>query len=513
LAKSLHGSHMGDRMKLQHNIDETTEKAFAARRAIGALLRKLIKGISHPYSAFILFCFLMFGLFNMVSMQAGDDQFYAGMHLNYGFLEFITLRYQTWSGRIFCDALSYYFIGPAQFLWKWICAGSITISALLIYKFVILGREMGGSEKRAFAYLSCFSEMLISSTILNSSVFWITGALGYLVPFTFGLVAFVPFFYALKKVDYSPGRWTFLFVVPAILTALGGEQISLCFLSFSLLILIFRLAQKRRVPPVLWFIFIASFIFEIISLTAPGNSKRFINETATWFPAFQQIVGFKKIPLSLHFLFNTILNQWYLLIFLLLIITAVLLLKNRPSGFSRIIVNISFFLAFLLGLRFIQPLDTDISQESLIYFNRLFEFNYLTKASLFVQGNFVSYAVWSIAIVIIPLSLLLIFKKTAHSFFYIAIYLAAMASITLMIFSPTLYASGGRTSFPSNMLLILLILFLLRHADLVKGFALPIMMVALMRLFMYYSSWSIAGYQLTYGVLNTQGLPFLVLGY
>ena len=344
-----------------HNmINETTEKLIKVRSGRRDLFEKLIRGIGHPSIAFILFFFIMLGLFSMVTMQAGDDKIYAGMRLKYNFLGFLTMVYRTWSGRLFPHALLYYFTGPALFLWKWFCALCFTISALIMYWFVIIDKKVAGTERTVFAYLSCFSVFLINSNILNPSVFWITGSLSYLVPFTFSLIAFVPFFYALKNTNYFPNRMVFLYIIPAILTALGDEQISLCFISFSLLVLIFLLANKKKIPVVLWTIFISSLIFQIISLTSPGNTNRINSEISSWFPAFHQISIYQRISLSAHFLFNTIINQWYLFIFLLLIITAILLLKNKPSGFSRIVLIISLILAFLMGLRFIQPLDTDI---------------------------------------------------------------------------------------------------------------------------------------------------------
>lgn len=495
-----------------HNIIETLNEDIIAKRENRTFLYKLQGVIYNPSIVFIIFFIIMLGLFSKVTMQVGDDQFFAAMHLKYSLPEYLVMRYQTWSGRFLCDTLLYYFTGTAQFLWKWLCAVSITITAFIIYRFVIFARKMGEIEKTVFAYLSCFSVALISSTILDTSAFWITGALVYLVPFTLSLIAFVPFFYTLQNKDYFPKKMAFLYLIPAILTAVSDEQISLCFTSFSLLILIFLLTKKRRVPAVLWTIFISSLILQIISFTAPGNTNRMNAEINYWFPTFRQIGIYSRISLYLHFLLNTIINQWYLLLLLLWLITAILLLKNNSSGISRILAYISFFFAFLMGLRFIHPLDSDISQVFSNYYNKLFEFHYLTRSSLFLPSYFIPYMIWSTAILIIPISLFLIFKKTNYSLFYICIYLAAMASITIMTISPTIYASAGRTSFPSNMLLIFLILLLLRHDGLVKDFALPIMIIAMLKLLMFYSSWFIDGYQLSYGVLNTREIPFVVLG-
>jgi hypothetical protein len=502
---------------INHNISETPNDSIIKKRKIfgetlEVFISKMQRIISNPSVAFIVFFILMFGLFNMVSLKAGDDQAYAKSYLTFSLPEFLTMRYHTWTGRFFCETLLYYFTGPIQFLWKWLCASGITISAFVIYRFVIFAKNMGEKEKILFAYLSCFSVMLINSNNLVPSVFWTTGALNFVVPFTFSLIAFIPFFNVLKNQDFHPRNAAFLYMIPAMLTAVGNEQISLCFISFSMFVLIFLLAKKRKVPAVLWSIFISALVLQIISITAPGNIVRLHTEIGLYFPTYNQISIFRRISLSLHFLLNTIINQWYLLLFFVWLISAKLLLKKNASGISRILASISLFFAILIGLRFILTIDTGISEEFNIQYSKLFEFHYLTRSTLFLPENFIPYAVWTIAIIIIPLSIILIFKKSDYSLFYICIFLEVMASITLVTFTPSLYVSSGRTSFTSNMLLIILILFLLRHDSLLKDFALPIMVITLLKLLMFYSSWFIGGYQLFFGVIDTREIPFLVFG-
>ena len=468
--------------------------------------------LKSPPVAFILFFIIMVGLFSLVTAQEGDDLSLGAAHLQYSLPGFLADRYYTWSGRFLNETLCYYFNGQAQYFWKWLCAVSITTSAVLIYRFVTYGRKLDEMEKVLFAYLSCFSVMLINSSVLSSSVFWMTGALNYLVPFSMSLIAFVPFFDALQNADYQPSKLTFLFLAPAVLTVIGVEQSSLCFTTFSLLVLIFLVIKKRKVPAVLVTIFIFSVIFQIFSLTVPGNAVRYAEGITTWFPAFHQISTFDRLAVSLHFLFNTIINQWFLLLLLLWLATAVLLTRTKSTWLSRLVAYLCFSFAFLVGLRFILNLDPGVSKNFGLLYNKLFEFRFVTKQFLFAPKFFIPYAVWGLAILIIPIAIFLIFDKTKYSFFYTSIYLAALASIFLMVLSPTLYASAGRTSFPPNMLLILLFLLLLRHNGLVRDFAVPILIIVALKIIMIYSNWLIDGYQLDYGVLNTQGIPFAVLG-
>lgn len=483
-----------------------------AQNKIRTIFSTVFRALHHPAVAFILFFIIMLVFFGWVTVQEGDDVTFSAMHLKYTLPEYLTMRYQTWSGRFSVETLFYYFTGPLLFLWKWLCALSITVSAFLIYHFVTFARKMEQGEKLLFAYLSCLIIGLMSSANLIPSVFWITGALNYLVPFTVGLIAFIPFFHSLKDEAYSPKGFSLLYLIPAVLTVTGAEQISLVFTCFSLIVLVYLLVKKRKISRVLWGIFIVSLIFQVISLTAPGNAVRFSSEINTWFPAYSEIPLLSKIILSLNFLLNTMINQWYYLLPFLWLITGTLLLKNHPSKVAKVIAYISYFYAILMGLRFIAPLDSFISQAFLENFNNLFHFHYLARDTFFRPDYFVPYLVWIPAILLIPISIYLIFKKTNYSLFYVLIYLAAMASIILITFSPTIYASGGRTSYVPEMLLALLILLLLRHEGISKDFALPMILIALFQLMMLYSSWLVGGYKLNYGVLNYQEIPFMVIG-
>ena len=189
--------------------------------------RILISYIKENYCQFLPFIFffaLMIGLLSLVSIQEGDDVYFASAHLNYSITEFLLMRYHNWSGRFFSEILSYLFTGQLLFLWKWLCALCLTANAFIFYYLVNYNKTVERKLKIRFAYLSCFIIFLISSSILNSSVFWITGALNYLVPFTFGLISIIPFLRSVIDNTYRPNALSIIFVVTSIFAVTGSEQ-------------------------------------------------------------------------------------------------------------------------------------------------------------------------------------------------------------------------------------------------------------------------------------------------
>lgn len=470
------------------------------------------QGILNPAIPFLLLFLLSLLLFSQVKIVAGDDEIFAAMHLHYSLPQYILMRYQTWSGRLFIEALLYYFTSPAFFLWKWLCALSITASAFVLYTFVHFGRNLSRQENFIAATLSCCSFFLINSAILSPSVFWVTGALNYLIPTTLGLIAFLPFFFSLQKENYQPRKTLVLYLAAAILTALGEEQVSLCLVGFSVLVIVYLFYTKRKISKSLWIILAVTLVFQIFSFTAPGNELRAASEISRWFPGYNAVSIATKLNLSAFFIINTLINQTYLLFLLLWLILGILLWKKAPTINFRILSCLSFLFAGLMALRFVNPMDTTILGTFSETYAQLFNFQFLMPGFLSRPDQWSLYLLWGIGLLLIPVSIGALFKKTKTSFFYIFLFLAAMASLLVITFSPTLFPSGGRTSLVSDTLLILLILLLLRENGLLKAFAAPILAVALFRVFMLYSTWRAGGFQLWYGVLDTNGIPFMVLG-
>ena len=164
--------------------------------------------------------------------------------------------------------------------------------------------------------------------------------------------------------------------------------------------------QKISIPRILWVIFISSVILQIIAFTLPGNDVRFQHEVNRWFPEYYQIGLGTKLSLALYFLLNSIINQWYILLLILWIITAFLLHKNNPTVFAKIVSALMYIYSIFMCLRFVNFPDTNIAGEINYFLMRIFVFHLITSNTLSTPWHFITYIVWIIGILIIPVSLI-----------------------------------------------------------------------------------------------------------
>ncbi len=475
------------------------------------ILYVILQVLHEPSVAFALFFFIMLGMFSMVKPVNSEDINFASLNLNLSLSEFLTYCYQNRNGRFFVQTL-YYYSNYLNNFWKWICSICITVCAFLIYKFTTYNKTFDNRDKTILAYLSCFSILIINFEILSPSLFWVTGAYSYLIPYTVGLIGFSPFLFTLQSEDYKPKKISLLYLIPAILAIFGQEQVGLCFLGFALIVLIYLTISKRNIPKLLWVIFISSLTVQFIAITAPGTAVRYASEVNRWFPEFSNLDLINRLSTSSFFLFNTIINQWYLVLILLWIILATLLRKNNIDILSKVISLLLYLYSFIMCLKFFKIPNPKITDNITVFLEKIFTFHFINPSTSQSILYYIPYVFWAIGILLIPISIFLIFKKTKQSIFFISLFLAAIASISLMVFSPTLFISGGRTSFVSNMLLIILILFLLQYNKLYKSFALPIIFLGLCNIGALYLTWQSRGFKIFMGNLDISEIPFIVRG-
>lgn len=496
-------------IKQQISGKEDNSDHWTTFQKVGGFFFRFLRS---PFPAFIIFFLFMLTMFSMVTMQEGDDLFFAQVHDSLTLPSFLAMRFQTWSGRVFIETLLYLFVGPWFGLWKWLCALSATATAYIMWNFVTYKASLGNKNKILFAYLICFSFGLISRANLIPSVFWITGALNYLVPFSIALIAFLPFFQSIKDESPVNSPKALLFLIPAVLTAAGQEQSSLTFTAFSLAVLLYLFVKGKKPSWVLLTIFIVTLIVQVLCLTAKGNSLRFSSEINTWFPAYNEIPILSKLILSGTFFFTTLIDQWSLILMFLWITCGYLVIKAKKSIFSIVLGAILFLYAILMAYHLILPDGSTLNGFGAIL-NNLFKFHYMARSTYSRTDYFIPYLIWGIGIFLIPFSINRLFHGTKHNLFYLLVFLASMLSILMITFSPTIYASGGRTSYVPCMLLILLLMLLLRHENALWVVGILILLVATTNMARLFAYWSKGVFGLTYGTIDDEEIPFMVLGH
>jgi hypothetical protein len=463
-----------------------------------------------PILIFAIFAVFMFIMFSRVPLMPGDDLIVAEMHLKYSLPDYMAYRFNTWSGRVFGDSMNYWFAGEFYFLWKWLCTGMIVIASFTIYKWVTWKKEMSLARKCLLAALCCFGFGIINSNILSPAVFWVTGALYYLIPFAMGVVVFTPFVFSLKDASYKPKNWMkVISIIFAIFIAFTQEQVALCLVAAAAVTLIYLFIKNRKINVFLLILTLVTAVCIAISMTAPGESLRFAANVGT-FPLFQLMELKQRLAVMAHFTMNTLINQTYLPLMFLWFATGWMLFKKTEKKALKTLAVISLAVSAIMFLRMVNPVDSNVFGSYTQTFQQMFTFNYLSPQSLQSASQIVPYVFWGVSLLLIPVNIWFIWGKSERSFFYTLVYIAAIASVVVMTFTPVLYFSGARTGFLPNMLFLILLYFMIAYFKQLKGLAGLIILIAVIKLAVLFSMWNTTGFTLWYGVLDTSSIPFKV---
>jgi hypothetical protein len=460
---------------------------------------------------FIICFFVMLYLFNRVSIQPGDDVIFSQMANKYSLINYIEMRYSTWSNRITTDVLLYYFSGEITFLWKWFCALIMTFGSYKLYTIIIKTEKNNYEINILYRYLCCFGFGLISSTVLSSSIFWITGSINYLLPLSFGIIAISPFMYKLYDKEYEP-NWIskIIYSLSTIMAAFGHEQVLVCLIIISMISIVI-LYKNNNINKLLYILILIDALAILMLIISPGPKLRYQENVNYYFPKFDTIGLAARIKLSICFTLQSLLSQSYLLLIIIWYALGIRLLRNN-NIYKKILGNINIIFSILLSMNFIKPIDVNVVSWIINIYDKLYIIRYLTTESLRDYTNIIPYIIWTVGIIIIPISIIIGCNKKTLTLYMILIYLLSLFLIIVLSLSPTLYATGGRGTYISNMLLLILMIILLytNKPNAIPLFA--IILVAIIKIIMIELTWNIVGYHLWYGVLDIKNLPFQVMG-
>ena len=158
---------------------------------------------------FLLFIYIVLYLIHFkISMVNGtDDVWFADVSNTTPLIEWITMRYMTWSGRILPDTMLYLLLD--EYLWIWRLLNPFFL-VLLAYSIVkMIKKEVTRIELVLVIVIMGY----ISFGILNSGFFWITGSMNYLWPIALGFFGIVPFASSVFNQDKISNKMFFLFVL------------------------------------------------------------------------------------------------------------------------------------------------------------------------------------------------------------------------------------------------------------------------------------------------------------
>lgn len=389
-----------------------------------------------PFAVFCAVILLFYLLFTRLIVKTDDGHFLGIMSENgFDLIDWLKMRYETISGRVVCEFLTMSFLRTNLIVWK-LCAALMWIA---VVDFIMkLLRSF--SENGADGVAVCIP-FLVFIGCLNPATFWFSGSLTYLFPFGCMVITLVPIVFDLMKIEYRRRPWLILSAASA-LVACSQEQSAALTLGFCLVILTALIAAKRVKN--YHFISLPFCIFQAyILFSSPGMSGRMKAE-ADGFERFNEFGIFDKIlcGLSNYYAFGFMMSA---VVFAFFIIAVILKLKSLYSAKAMPILLAAFSaLSFIGG-----------NALSLIFCGAIPD-KAFEKMFTSGESNTVGIAVivlCTLTLLLIAASLIMIALKDKKSGLSALIcYAAGVCSAVVLGFSSSIYASGQRVFFFSEML-------------------------------------------------------------
>lgn len=369
--------------------------------------------------------FVFFWLFSSVSYRSvADDQYFINSLANQDVISFIKDRYLTWSGRWAIEAITALTISHIYVV-------KVLIPTCLILASFFMSRICFVNADVRHLSITLAFIILMPSDIFTDSVTWITGFYNYLLPTTFGLFFFYVFINNLsRKIN--------ILSILALFIACNHEQVALACLMGSAL---FLAIKRERVTPYRCLALALIIINSLILIMAPGNYIRQSQESILRMPEYFDLTMLNKISMGYDRLNSMFfMRSNFLIIALSFLILYFLIAKWKTRASNLVSFSI---LAFVI--------------TCLVFFN----YNGVSSPLL---GSTIEYKHFDPFIVLpsymllssLLITFLYVISQSVEKFEWIALsILVAVANVIAIGFSPTVYASGMRVLFVSEIILTL----------------------------------------------------------
>ena len=212
-----------------------------------------------------------------------------------------------------------------------------------------------------------------------------------------------------------------------------------------------RKKDAGKVPCTIWIQFVITLIAFVILFLAPGNSIRVETEIAAWMPGYGDLTTGGHLFLTLQWILSSFANESRAIFVGIWVVGLVLYKgKNRLLKILAILFSVIGILPYIFGNSMSEMGLGGIDIEQCLY-------EIPTWQAMTLQ-NRVNLFIWLAAVVF---TLVFLWQVSEKSVFVIMVYLGGIASEAILYFSPTIYASGARVYYLTDLMYIFLILWML----------------------------------------------------
>lgn len=421
----------------------------------------------------------------------GDDAFFYQYTHSMGFLEYLSWRYETWVGRMAAEALVYLTFSLGLPFWRVVNAFMLVLLPMGILCLAAKaaripeGSLLTWKEKKPAcpsenilelgigAQLAAVSGYFLMSVMtVGYAALWVNGSIFYSWCFTcaiWALIPFADFVFAEEPAVGSGNRirfekcgrigWKrFLYTIPcAIIGAMSIEQMGAVLVVFEILTVLYGILKWRKVnAPVVVQTAVTIAAFAIL-FAAPGNEVRVASEVTNWMPEYETMPLGQHLFITAHWLLSSFANENKLFLCGIWVVGIVLLMRRKsPRVSDWIFAGIAVVFTVVALLPYVGV--NVLSDFGMQYINSA-ACVYPVPTFAVMTGRVLFAMVWWTAALIFTFAFL--WKASGCQIALLLAYLAGIASEMIMFFSPTMYASGARVFYLTDLLYLFVILALI----------------------------------------------------
>ncbi|MBP3505500.1 MAG: hypothetical protein J6K43_03770 [Lachnospiraceae bacterium] len=383
--------------------------------------KKIVEIVTNWKFLFCIYAISVIVMNLFMKMDFGDDSVSKQITQGFTMLEWVFYRYNNWSSRFVQEGLGFFMIWH-PLLWR------IINTAILIFIPLILAYicDCKDSEKGI-----CIIAFLMYPIIDMKSAGWICTTNTYLWPAFFGLLS-VAF---LKKYITNPKSFKWYLVITfyiSLIIASNHELLAMLLLGVLIYYVGVYIFQNHRMPYVLMGAMVVAIINIIVILISPGNHMREELETANWFVEYADFSFVDKVYLGITRVFRILVMDMNALYIAICCLIAIVGMKFFDSVIKKIIAVLPIMMIFVL--------------KTMCTFYVLGDVMAIDYRSI---STYIPILFSVLMLICLTISLIEICKTSRTSgdgLLPIVMLYGGLATTVAMGFSPTIYASGRRTS-------------------------------------------------------------------
>ncbi len=375
-----------------------------------------------------------------------DDGHFLGILNEDGFIlkEWLRQRYMNVSGRTVSEFLMMSFLKINPIFWKLFASLAFIFIAWFLQKISIA--FTGGLDEKRKNIFACCVPFLVFIGALNSGAYWFAGSFTFLFPFASFLAAILPLVFDLFNISYN--KLIFIPIAAAAsLLSCSQEQATALTIAFWLLLII-ALSAKKKIK---WHHFVAipfgaAGAYSLFS--SPGMAGRIAMESGS-FERFGEMDLLEKIicGFSNYFGYSFFMSIAVTGIFAVLLALAVGTLYDgkKIKAFVKIFIIFLFTVCAAVNLIYL-AIKKQIPDKG---------FTKMLQSGEYDIVNIITLVLCFLLLGTIFTMIVLIIKRSPNVGLSVAVcFAAAVCSGVVMGFSPSIYASGQRVFYFTDMLML-----------------------------------------------------------